>query len=120
METSRGRTTGTAGTHAALAAGLLLHAVIFEVARTFLAEAAQVVGELHHVVTSDDAVGGILRIARTRRARESPVLVEKVVDADHHLAALVPEDLFAQPCVAEQVIFRVIVRETDILRVGPP
>ena len=38
------------------------------VLRTLLAEAAQVVGELHHVITADHAVGRILRPSRTRRA----------------------------------------------------
>ena len=67
---------------------------------------------------TDDAVGGVLRVTRTRRAGEGPVLVEKVIDADHHFAALVPEDLFTQPDVAQEVILRVIVRKADVLRVG--
>ena len=106
------------GSHAAGTGGGLDTVVILYIARTLLAETAQVVVELHHIVAADDAVGRVLRVARTRRAREGPVLVEEVVDADHHFAALVPEDLLAQPDVAQEVILRVIVREADILRVG--
>ena len=97
----------------------LLHAVVVpDVARTLLAEMAQVVGELHHVVTADHAVGGILRPSRSGRPYESPVLVQQVVDAHHDFAAPVAEDFFADIDVAQHVGVVVTVREADVLRVG--
>ena len=118
MEHSRRRAARAAGPHAARSRRLCHAVVILDVFRPLLAEPAQVVGELHHIVAADHAVGRILRPPRARRTGEGLVLVEDVVHADHDLAALVLEDLFADPGVAQQVGIVVIVRKTDVLRIG--
>lgn len=75
---------------------LLRAFVIAHVARTLLAETAQVVGELHHVVASHRKVRRVLRVTRARRAREGRAgAVEEVVHAEDDFAALVFEDLLA-------------------------
>ena len=97
----------------------MLHAVvILDIRGAFLAEAAQIVGKLHHIIAADHAVRGVLRPSRTRRAGECLVLIEHVVHADHDLAASVAEDFLADVNVAERVVAVVIVRKADILRVG--
>ena len=91
-------------THTAHAVALAVRdAVVRQYARAALAEDTQVVVELNGEVTSDDAVPCVLRVARTRRARECGVLVEDVVHADHDLTQLVAEDLLADVGVAEGV-----------------
>ena len=97
----------------------MLHAVvILDIRGAFFAEAAQIVGKLHHIIAADHAVRGVLRPSRTRRAGECLVLIEHVVHADHDLAAPVAEDFLADVNVAERVVAVVIVRKADILRVG--
>ena len=118
MRAARASGTSHRGTHAAGAAALAVRdTVVRQYARAALAEDAQVVVELHGEVAPDDAVPRVLRVTRAGGACERGVLVEDVVYADHYLAELVAEHLFAYVGIAERIRVVVVVRVAYVLYV---